>query len=112
MRLYMAVTRDEYELPYAVEESPVDLARRLGTRADLISSRLAKGGLGIVAVDVEVEAGEVIERRRCIRCGDPLPEGAGPSRKYCDQCGEIQRYRKAWAAMERWEERQNGRDKH
>lgn len=109
MRLYMAVTRDEYELPYAVEESPVDLGRRLGIRADLISSRVSKGGLGFVAVDVEVEAGELIERRRCQCCGEPLQEDAAYNRKYCGPCAEIQRCRRSWAAMERWEERQNAR---
>ncbi len=30
MKLYIAVSKDEYELPYAIADTPTDLARMLG----------------------------------------------------------------------------------
>jgi hypothetical protein len=39
MKLYLAVTADEYELPIAVEETCAELARRFGiTNASLLST--------------------------------------------------------------------------
>ncbi len=42
MILYLAVSADKYELPLAVEDSPMKLASRVGKSARYISSCIAK----------------------------------------------------------------------
>ena len=40
MKVYMEITRDEYQLPVAVADTVKDLAKKIGTRANSISSAL------------------------------------------------------------------------
>lgn len=42
MRIYMEVTRDEYELPMAVADSPAMLAQICGVSRDCVSSSCSK----------------------------------------------------------------------
>lgn len=41
-KLYMAVTKDRYELPIAVAGSAVELAKMVGTSADTVRSLISK----------------------------------------------------------------------
>lgn len=41
MTLYMKTTRDKYEFPIAVADSPKELAQLLGTSAEAVSSSLS-----------------------------------------------------------------------
>lgn len=38
--LYMEVTRDKYELPVAVADSPAELSKMVGTKATTISQQI------------------------------------------------------------------------
>lgn len=62
MKLYMAVTADEYELPLAVETSVRDLAKFNKIKPQTVSHYLVKEysgrNTGIRYVKVEVEGGE------------------------------------------------------
>lgn len=42
MILYLAVSADKYELPFAVEDSPMKLANKVGKSARYVSSCIAK----------------------------------------------------------------------
>lgn len=42
MILYLAVSADKYELPFAVEDSPIKLANRVGKSARYVSSCIVK----------------------------------------------------------------------
>lgn len=48
MKLYLKVTKDRYELPLAVADSPRELAKMIGVSRDTINTALSK-----------VKAGEV-----------------------------------------------------
>lgn len=50
--LYILVTRDEYELPIIVEESPTELARKCGVDPETI-----------ISVALKAERGEVVQAR-------------------------------------------------
>ena len=58
-KLYMAVTKDEYELPYAVEDSSEKLARKIGMNVKTLRSCISHGYRGYcrVEIDDEEEAG-------------------------------------------------------
>ena len=64
MRIYMAVDLDEYELPYAIADSPKELAEICGTKADAIRSAICHVRAGrakrsqFIRVDVEGENDE------------------------------------------------------
>ncbi len=51
--LYMIVTRDEYELPLAVEDSSINLARRIGMNPNTLRSSMSHGYKGYCKVEVE-----------------------------------------------------------
>ena len=62
MKLYMAVTPDQYELPLCVEDSPTELAEVLGITVNAVRSACAPGkasksgtkrGYRIVRVEVK-----------------------------------------------------------
>ena len=53
--LYMAVTKDEYELPIAVADSVSELAKMMNMKTTTISFYLATGRPGFVKVDVSDE---------------------------------------------------------
>lgn len=55
MKLYMKVTKDEYELPLIVEDSPTKLAERLGLKVGSVTSMVSKNRSGFVKVEVEDE---------------------------------------------------------
>ena len=67
MKIYMKVTRDKYQLPIAVADSPKELGKMCGCSANSVSSaisRLKSGQLHrprFVCVDVDDEGGEKIE---------------------------------------------------
>ena len=42
MILYLAVSADKYELPFAVEDSPMKLANRVGKSSRYVSSCIAR----------------------------------------------------------------------
>ena len=42
MILYLAVSADKYELPFAVEDSPMKLANRVGKTSRYVSSCIAR----------------------------------------------------------------------
>ena len=53
--LYMAVTKDKYELPIAVADSVSELAEMVHVKPTTISFYLATGRPGFVKVDVSDE---------------------------------------------------------
>lgn len=53
MKLYLKVTRDKYELPVAVAESPKELAIMLGTTKNNVLSSISKKRHTWVMVEVE-----------------------------------------------------------
>lgn len=55
MKLYMKVTKDEYELPLIVEDSPTRLAERLGLKVGSVTSMVCKNRSGFVKVEVDDE---------------------------------------------------------
>jgi hypothetical protein len=59
MKLYMKVTKDEYELPLIVEDSPTRLAERLGLKVNSVTSMISKKRNGYVKVEVEDEEKQV-----------------------------------------------------
>lgn len=42
-----------------------------------------------------------VDQRTCLRCGQPLPEGASCSRRYCDACGKQRNIELTRARQER-----------
>ena len=62
MRLYLKVTRDEYQLPLMVEDSPIKLAARDGTNAKSVTQMCSKAKRGEIKkpryIRVEVEDDE------------------------------------------------------
>lgn len=50
-KLYMAVTKDKYELPYAIADGPKELAEITGERAATIRSYISTGQKGFVKVE-------------------------------------------------------------
>lgn len=55
MKLYMKVTKDKYELPLIVEDSPTRLAERLGLKVGSVTSMVSKNRSGFVKVEVDDE---------------------------------------------------------
>jgi hypothetical protein len=55
MKLYMKVTKDEYELPLIVEDSPTRLAERLGLKVRSVTSMISRKSGGFVKVEVDDE---------------------------------------------------------
>ena len=55
MRLYVKTTKDKYELPEAVSESPTELAKMLGTTAGVVSSSISHKRKGWAVVEVDPE---------------------------------------------------------
>lgn len=53
--LYMRVTRDKYELPIAVEESPTMLTLKLGLKANTVKSLISRRYNGFCKVEVDDE---------------------------------------------------------
>lgn len=53
MKLYLKVTRDKFELPVAVAESPKELAIMLGTTKNNVLSSISKKRRTWVMVEVE-----------------------------------------------------------
>lgn len=51
-KLYVATTKDKYELPIAVADSVAELAEILGMRPETISFYLSSGRPGFYRVDV------------------------------------------------------------
>ncbi len=62
MKLYLAVTADELELPIMVEESAKELGRRLGISSMCVCQRIKYGGKGKISgmrlFKVDVEKGD------------------------------------------------------
>lgn len=52
MTIYMQVSKDKYELPLAVAESPTELAKIVGTTKNNVSSSISKKRKGWVKVEV------------------------------------------------------------
>lgn len=46
MKLYMAVTKDEYEHPIYIETKASELAKKLNIRTDSLLRRIWRGGNG------------------------------------------------------------------
>ena len=55
MTLYMKCTTDKYELPIAVAESPSELAKMLGTNANVVSSSISHQRPGWFRVEEDIE---------------------------------------------------------
>lgn len=53
MKLYMKTTKDEYELPLIVEDSPSKLARRLGLSRHSVATMCSKQISGYHRIEVE-----------------------------------------------------------
>lgn len=66
--VYMAVDLDEYELPYAVADSPKELAEICGTKADTIRSAICHVRAGrakrsqFIKVEIEEDDDEHIHQ--------------------------------------------------
>lgn len=58
MRLYLATTKDEYELPIAVADSPSQLADLLGVKRERVNQNLSKKIKGWYKIDIEEEESE------------------------------------------------------
>lgn len=56
----MIVTRDKYELPVIVEDSPTALAKRIGMNPKTLKSSISKGYKGYCRVEVEIEENEAV----------------------------------------------------
>ena len=59
-KLYMVVTRDKYELPLIVEDSPTRLAKAIGMNPKTLRSCLSHGYKGYCRVEVEIEENEAV----------------------------------------------------
>ena len=59
MKVWMKVTRDQYELPIAIADSPQELSMLVGSNADNINACIAKVAAGVTKksqyVKVEIE---------------------------------------------------------
>ena len=55
MTLYMKTTVDEYELPVAIADSPGELARMLGTNANVVSSSISHKRPGWHRIEIGLE---------------------------------------------------------
>ena len=53
MKLYMKVTKDEYELPLAVAESASELGRMVGTSGSVVLSSISHHRPGWVRIEVD-----------------------------------------------------------
>ena len=53
MKIYMYVTKDEYELPIAVADTPRELARMLGTTANTVKSSISHHHPGWLKIETE-----------------------------------------------------------
>lgn len=53
MKIYMYVTKDEFELPLAVAESPDELARMVGTTKNVVLSAISHKHLGWERIEVK-----------------------------------------------------------
>lgn len=53
MMLYMRVTRDRFELPLCVEDSPQALADKMGVKRESVASMCCKRQAGYRRVEVE-----------------------------------------------------------
>lgn len=53
MKIYMKVTKDKYELPEAVAESPGELAKILGTSKNSVLSCLGHHCAGWIRIEIE-----------------------------------------------------------
>ncbi len=58
MRIYMAVSRDKYELPFAVADSAAALARILGVKKNTILAAICHGTRGYIRVEIPDEEAE------------------------------------------------------
>ena len=58
MKLYMKTTRDKYELPLIVEDSPTELARRLGLTSHSVATMCSKQKCGYHRIIIEDESDE------------------------------------------------------
>lgn len=54
-KVYMLVTKDKYELPIMVCDSPREMAEKLGKSQRAILSALSHHRKGIVRLEIEVE---------------------------------------------------------
>lgn len=59
-KLYIKTTLDEYSLPIAVAESPTELAKMLGIKANAVSHALSVGAKSYCTVLVECEEDEEV----------------------------------------------------
>ena len=55
----MITTRDKYELPLIVEDSPTKLARRIGMDPATLRSSMSKGYKGYCRVEVDDEEADL-----------------------------------------------------
>lgn len=58
MKVYMEITKDEYELPIAVANSAEELARICGTTRNAILSSISKANIGFIKpryIKVQIE---------------------------------------------------------
>ena len=55
MYVYMAITRDEYELPIAVADGPTELARLCHVTANHVCHAIRTGGKRFIKVWIEDE---------------------------------------------------------
>ena len=53
MKLYMYVTKDEFELPIAVADTPKELALMVGTTANSVKSAISHHHPGWIRIETE-----------------------------------------------------------
>lgn len=58
MRIYMAVSRDKYELPYAVADTAAALGKLLGVKTNTILAAICHGTRGYIRVEIPDEEAE------------------------------------------------------
>ena len=52
IKLYLKVTKDEYELPLAVAESPGELAKMCGTTRNMVMSAISHHHKGWIRIEI------------------------------------------------------------
>lgn len=81
MKLYLAITRDKYELPLAVADSPNELARMCGVKPNNVSSAISNWKSGkrrrscFICVDIE-DGEESYGECEPMSLGFPTEQGA------------------------------------
>lgn len=97
MKVYMQVTKDKYELPLVIADSPSELARMTGRGKNNVLSTIAHGKTGKIKkpsfISVEIEGikepmKKIPVTKKCEWCGKEF-EAADNRRRFCSKSCSI-----------------------